>query len=289
MHTDHADFLDFYANVGTDLRQSLLDFRAQHPAKTFMHNGITWHYVTLGQGTTTALFLPGAAGAYDTWWQQLNMLANDLHLISISYPPIHSLEGLATGLEALLQQEEVENYHVVGSSLGGYLAQYLVSKNPDRIYSAVFSNTFAPTTPVFWTVPVLRFAIKLLPMTILLSIFRLLLRVWLVPVGGDDPLLAAYLFEYSHTGLIKDDLRARLSCSTQPFLPPQPDRLGVPILIIESDNDPLIRPEIRRALRELYPQAQRYTFKQSGHFLSLSQAKTFAEVLSQFLIGNRNG
>jgi maspardin len=285
MPTDHADFLAFYANVDADLRQSLLDFRAQHPAKTFVHNGITWHYATLGQGTTTALFLSGAAGAYDTWWQQLNALANELHLISISYPPVHSLEGLATGLEALLQQEGIENCHVVGTSFGGYLAQYLVSRNPDRIYSAVFGNTFVPTVPLLRTAPILRFAIKLLPITTLLSIFRLLARLWLIPAGGDDPLLAAYLFEYSHAGLTKDDFHARLSCSTQAFLPLQPDKLGFPILIIESDNDPIIRPEIRRALRELYPQAQRYTFKRGGHFLSLSQAKTFAEVLREFLVG----
>jgi maspardin len=285
MHNDRQTFLSIYENVAEDQRQSLWDFRTRHPVKTFVHNGVIWRYGELGRGPTTALFLPGAAGAYDTWWQQLELLANEFHLISISYPAVHNLEDLASGLEALLEQEGVENYHVVGSSLGGYLAQYLTSRYPNQILSAVFSNTFGPTIPFFRTALILRFAIMLLPMTTLLSIFHLLSRLWLVPTGGYEPLLAAYLLEYSHTGLTKDDLRARLSCATQSFLPPQSDKLGFPILIIESDNDPLIRPEIRRALRELYPQAQTFTFKQGGHFLPLSQAKIYIKVLHQFLLG----
>ena len=88
----------------------------------------------------------------------------------------------------------------------------------------------------------------------------------LVPTGKNDPLLEAYLLEVSHAGLRKRDYFARLSCVTEAFPPIQIKDQTIPLLIIESENDPLIRPQIRQALCEMYPNARRYTFQRAGHF-----------------------
>ena len=57
-------------------------------------------------------------------------------------------------------------------------------------------------------------------------------------------------------------------------------------MIIESDNDPLIEPALREALRETYSQAYVYTFHQAGHFPYLNQAKEYTEVLKNFFRNN---
>ena len=37
-------------------------------------------------------------------------------------------------------------------------------------------------------------------------------------------------------------------------------------MVIESDNDPLIEPALREALKKTYAKAGVYTFHQAGHF-----------------------
>jgi pimeloyl-ACP methyl ester carboxylesterase len=284
MPNNKPDFSTLYEHVNSKIRDSLASFRENHPPRRFTWDGKTWQYVKLGQGKMTALFLPGAAGAYDIWWQQLTALSNHLQLISISYPPIMGLQGMASGIEALLEHVRVDTFHVIGSSMGGYLAQVVASRNPERIRRAVFGNSFVPHMPVLRTIPLLRLMTSLLPLPALLLIFRWVSQLRLTPAGGGDPLLGAYLKEVSYDGLTKDDMRARFSCITEPFDPLPPDRQRFPILIIESDNDPLVRPQIRRALRELYPHANVINLERSGHFLPLNQGHAYASILHEFLL-----
>ncbi len=64
--------------------------------------------------------------------------------MSMTYPPVASLDGLARGVLAILKEEGVDMVNLVGSSLGGYLAQYIVTRYPEVVEKAVFGNTFPP-------------------------------------------------------------------------------------------------------------------------------------------------
>jgi pimeloyl-ACP methyl ester carboxylesterase len=167
--------------------------------------------------------------------------------------------------------------------MGGYLAQYLLSTQPDQLISVTLANTFVPTMPVLRAASMLRLAIRLFPLTLIHSIFRWVSLQRLVPAGGHDPLLEAYLIEVSYAGLRKRDFLARLSSVTESFIPVQIKDQSIPLLIIESENDPLIRPEIREALCEMYPYAQRYTFQRAGHFPYLNQSEAYTATLRTFL------
>ena len=286
-HSETPTFQHLYTAVDNNLRQSFNNFRSQVRPKEWEHEGISWRYLALGEGRTGALFLPGAAGFYDIWWQQLIALSGDLRLISISYPSIGDLEGLRSGLNAILQHEGIERFHVIGSSMGGYLAQYLASIQSSTLMSAVFANTFVPGESALRIAPLLRISIDLVPLPMLMSAFRWLSKRRLVPAGEDHPLLEAYLMETSYAGLKKGDLLSRYLCVTQRFTPCRPEDQRFPILIIDSDNDPLIRPGIRTALRQIYPRAQCHTFSQAGHFPYLNQAEVFTSLLHSFLLSPR--
>lgn len=137
-------FDELYAKVDSDTIASLQSFRAAHPPRTMDVDGVKWEYASFGQGAETILFLHGMTGAYDIWWQQMEALQADYRVISVTYPPLDSLEELSTGVLGILDAEGVEAANVVGTSLGGYLTQYLVANHPDRVLRAVFSNTFPP-------------------------------------------------------------------------------------------------------------------------------------------------
>ena len=275
-------FNRLYADVDREIRQSLLDFRDRNTPRTSRHEGFFWRYISLGEGPRTVLFLPGAAGAYDIFWRQLIALAGDFRLISVSYPPISDLNALRSGLNAILAQEQVSSCHIIGSSMGGYLAQYIACMQPDRVDSIVLANTFVPTSPVLRSAPMLRAAILSLPLPVLLSAFRRLTLRRLAPAGENHPLLRAYLMEVSYSGLGKNDMLARLDCVRQPFIPLPPEAQLFPMLIIDADNDPLIQPHIRRSLPQLYPAARHHSFANAGHFSYINQADAFTAVLQAF-------
>lgn len=81
-------------------------------------------------------------GGYDFWWQQMNEFSPTYRVISVTYPPVDNLADLGKGIVAILDKEKVDSTVVVGSSLGGYLTQYLAAAYPQRVTKAVFGNTF---------------------------------------------------------------------------------------------------------------------------------------------------
>ncbi len=139
-----TSFEALYADVNQNVVDSLVAFRAAHSTKTVDVNNMAWEYVVMGQGEDTIVFLHGMAGAYDIWWQQMEVLQEKYRVISMTYPAADSLAEMARGVMAIVDAEGVNQFSVVGSSLGGYFAQYLVASYPERVQKAVFANTFPP-------------------------------------------------------------------------------------------------------------------------------------------------
>src|SRR3990172_1352934 len=125
-----------------------MDFRQRHPPQHLAVNGVDWEYLALGEGDRTILFLHGLAGAFDIWWQQIEALKDRYRVISPTYPAVSCLQELAQGMLAILDEQGVNKAAVVGSSLGGYLAQYMVAVFPERVERAVFGNTYADRDPI---------------------------------------------------------------------------------------------------------------------------------------------
>ncbi len=137
------------------LKAAFEEFRAL-PLQQIEHGGYDWPYLALGKGNETVLFLHGMGGSYDIWWQQITALKDSFRIIAPTYPPVSTMEALAAGIIAILDREGLEEVHLVGSSLGGDLAQYLAAYYPERVKSALFGNTFvadtdfkAAVTPMF--------------------------------------------------------------------------------------------------------------------------------------------
>ncbi len=124
--------------------QSFVTFMKK-PTKEILINTIKWEYLSYGKGTKTILFIHGMGGAYNLWWQQMEFFKDNYRVISYTLPEeINNLQDASDGVLKILEQEQVENLYVVGTSMGGYIAQYLTHKIPSRIEKVVFGNTFPP-------------------------------------------------------------------------------------------------------------------------------------------------
>ncbi|HMQ07071.1 MAG TPA: alpha/beta hydrolase [Saprospiraceae bacterium] len=278
-----SNFESIYIHVSPKERYSLRDFREKHPVAHIKVDGRKWEYISLGEGEQTFLFLHGMTGAYDIWWQILEPLSKQFRVMSLTYPPVKSLESYGNGIVAVLDAEKVDKAIVVGTSLGGYLTQYLLTHHPDRLEGMVLSNTFPPNDMLIKKNRNLIRILPFLPNWLIMKGFRQNFSEIQYPASGYSEMVLAYLNEQASGRMNKPQVMRRAKAVVQFFDLPKSDVISIPVLIVESANDPLVDSHLREQLKTFYPHAQIYTFTDAGHFPYINESKTYLEVLLGFL------
>ena len=273
---------NLFAQVDPGLAASLRAFRDQHPPQAIAVNGVEWEYLSLGQGEQAILFLHGMTGAYDIWWQQIEALQSSYRILSVSYPPVDSLEELAQGILAILQEEGLGRVNIVGSSLGGYLAQYLVARYPQVVLRAVFANTFPPNDLIAKQYRLVGAILPYAPEWLVLAVLRSSFASTIYPAAGNDALTLAYLREITYGRVSKAQIVGRYPCVIERFDPPDLEALGIPALILEAANDPLVEKRLRDQMRQTYPGARVIDMGEVGHFPYLNRPEQYTAWLREF-------
>lgn len=278
-----ASFKSIYAKVPEDTRTALETFRTQKHFKRINAGGAVWNYIDTGGGAESILFLHGMGGSYDIWWQQVDFFKNRYRVISTTYPPLTSLADLSAGIMTILEREGIDSVNIVGSSLGGYFAQYLVKNYPDRIKKAVFANTFPPNTIIAEKAGKMGKILPFLPEWMVLRNLRQTTAKAIYPASGNSELVAAYMREQSYGMMRKAQFVARFQCVLDYFDPPDIEKLKIPVFIIEADNDPLVAENLREMLKSTYPAVPVKTFHDKGHFPYLNDPEEYNRTLERFL------
>ena len=276
-----ADFFKLYKM--NDRPAQLLKRFYQKPVKTININGVDWQYYAGGKGDKTILFCHGMGGAYDLWWQQVAAFEKDYKVITFTLPEaVDNLAAVKTGIEAILKEEHIDKFYVVGTSMGGYIAQYLVKTMPERVEKAVFGNTFPPNTEIAAENAGKAKILPWLPEIFVAKFGEKQLKNKLLPAAHNDSLLAAFLpsLPFSKKGFLG---RYMVVIDMFTINPCRYEYKRIPKLIFESDNDPLISKSLRQQLKELYPDAEVYTFHNEGHFPYINVAAEYNKVLKRFL------
>ncbi len=273
-------FPTIYARVDPAIVADLQTYRNTHPERVVTVAALTWTYRVVGAGPETVVFLHGMTGADDIWWQQIEALQNDFKVVAVTYPEAQSLGEMERGLLAVLDQEGIERFSVVGSSLGGYFTQYLIARHPERITRAVLANTFPPNDLIAEKNRAIGTALPFLPEWLVLSTLRDSFANGVYPTSGNDALTLAFLNEIAYGRVSKAQVLGRYRCVVEPFEAPV---IAIPLLIIESDNDPLVEAALREQLKTTYPAAEVHTFANAGHFPYLNHADAYTTVLKAFL------
>ena len=280
--TPRQSFAELYARVDEETAVSLQTFRQSHPVQQLEVDGQTWEYVHFGQGEQAILFLHGMTGAYDIWWQVMENVADEYQVISVTYPPVDSLEEMAQGILAIKLEEEVKLVHLVGSSLGGYFAQYLVAAYPEMVETAVFANTFPPNNIIAEENKTLGGLLPVIPEWAIMGVLKGNTEADLYPAAGNSELVRAFVLEQAYGRMSKAQFTARYHAVIDPFDPPDVAAAGIPVLIIEADNDPLVAEELREMLKETYPDTAVHTLHAVGHFPYLNEPEMYTQLLAEF-------
>jgi pimeloyl-ACP methyl ester carboxylesterase len=284
-----------------ELSAQLHAFRATHiPKQQYVRDGcdvngedsedgVNWEYFCGGDAKETLLLLPGVHGRGELAFQHILQFERTYRVISPNYPGcLMTVAQLVSGLVSLLQAEHVDTVYVLGGSYSGMVAQSLVRRYPELVKAVVLDHTSPPGLKQARRHTWYYLLLKLLP----LSWLRALLKCgnkYMAP--GVDAAGRAFWYAYFDdliTSLTKADYLSRIQVCIdfyRNYTFSRDDLRSWPgrILIIESDNDSYVPARGRAALKALYPQAQVYTFHETGHAAWANQFATFFSVIAQFL------
>lgn len=275
-----ADFFKLYP-YSDKPAQGLKEFRSR-PTKQLEIDGVKWNYYSGGNGNKTILFLHGMGGAYDLWWQQVVVFEKEYKVITFTLPEnINSLENAAKGILKILETENVDKFYAVGTSMGGYITQYLITAIPTRIEKAVFGNTFPPNNSIAEENASKSKIIPLLPELLISRLGKNKLNEEIVPAAKNSPLLKAFLISLPFS---KQQFINRYSIVIEKFsiFPNNYEIKRIPKLIIESENDPLIQPKLRKEIKEVYADADVFTFHDEGHFPYINASDDYNRAVKYF-------
>lgn len=255
-------------------------FAAAHPEMRIDLNGRDWGVLDVGGGPNL-LLIPGTLGRGDIFWNQIDALSDRLRIVAVSYPSVGGVADWAADMVALLDRLDIKEACVLGSSLGGYVAQYLAALNPERVSCLVAANTLHSVAGLSQWMP---YALDLAsaPIDDLRAGFGSGLGAWARahPDQGD---LVELLLQEAGGRILEAELRARLAALKHgPELPP----VSLPasrVVTIEADDDPLIPPEMRQAVRDRLSPSVAYRFLHGGHFPYVARPAYYTALLEQVM------
>ena len=127
----------------------------EHKTRT-RENG-TVHYWVAGSGENCIVFTHGATMDHGLFADQVDYFSKDYKVILWDVP-MHgasrpydnfSLQGAANALIDMLDAEQIEQAHLVGQSMGGYISQYAARDYPERVKSVTALDS-SPLQPSYY-------------------------------------------------------------------------------------------------------------------------------------------
>ncbi len=262
---------------------TLEEFRRRHRPRTVRAGGQTWRVIeTRAPRDAPALvMLPGTLGTAEIFWNQIAALAGRVRVVSLTYPAVGDILRLADGLAALLDKLGIEKASVVGSSLGGYLAQWFAARYPERVETLYIGNSLTDPREVNAArLPPGR--LKKAPASTHQAIVLGSVETWPEP----EPIFRRLKEILRHSGrrLIPGaTLKARVLATATGKDLPRPVLPQTRTVIIECADDPLIPRRAQRAMRRKYPHAKLYRLPVGGHYPYITRPAAYTKILARHL------
>lgn len=262
-------------------------FRRRFPVRRLRVDGLVWNFIEAGPGGRAAktapalLMLPGTLGTAEIFWNQIAALRGQARVVSVSYPLVTDIARMADGLAALLTRLGVDRATIVGSSLGGYLAQIFAARHPHRVRKILIGNSLSnPSGPH----PSGRSAADLarLPGSFHRKMILGSLENWPEP----EPVfrrLHEILRESGTRLLSARALKARVMVLRGGPEVPRLRLADDQVEIIDCEDDPLIPAATQKDVRRRYPKAKHHRFKVGGHYPYIVRPEAYSAILRQSL------
>ena len=276
-----------YTRVPADRLEEFQAFRRAFPYRDVAHDGVTWPYMSGGEGDSPLLLLSGALAIPDISWTSIVSFAARRRVIVPAYPPVTTMDALVDGIAAVLRQEGVDRAHVLGGSYGGFVAQVFVRRRPQLARSLVLSHTQPPYPEM--APRMRRFArlLRCMPMGLTRQVMRRVFRSMMPEWSEETACVLAIFDELIGYTLDRQDvvgiLERTADYAVRSFAPQDLSGWRGKVLLVFGEDDPATPPDVRQRLTALYPGCQVRLFKGSGHTTSVTRHDEYVAAIDEFL------
>jgi sigma-B regulation protein RsbQ len=245
------------------------------------------HYVTMGQGNCTLVFVHGWACHLGFWREQIAALANRARLVLIDLPghgqsgkpqTAYTMDFFAEAVLEVLRTAQVEKATFIGHSMGGAVICRVHHRAPERVAALVSADGLLCRPP--GTAAEARALIQPFASVHCLDHAKRFIGTFF-PVPGTETLRARVLAE-----MLATPQHVMLGGMLAMFGPDQPDWIlppvSVPVVAINS-RSPWWNASYENYVRQLSPQSDYVTMDGVGHFLMLEQPGAFNATLIDWL------
>jgi len=241
-------------------------------------DGLEWPHIDTGGDGPALIMLPGSVGTCEIFFKQIASLRDRLRIVSVSYPAEADPVRLADGLAGLMTALRLERASVLGSSFGGYWAQFFALRHPERLATLFLGNIFITPDELFAN-PLFD------PAFIRDTNASDLQATWRGRVAqAPDSELKRIQLDMLGGRQSAENLKARFvgvaGAQLCPLLPIPASQIA----IIDCADDPLIPPASRQAVRDRYPGARIHGLSSGGHYPHLLNQSAYDAIISQQLI-----
>jgi pimeloyl-ACP methyl ester carboxylesterase len=262
-------------------------------AEKRLEPGLTIHYQDHNpNGSPGVLLLHGLGATGDSWQLQIPALIDAGFRVIVpdmrgfgksTFPGGHNTpEIMAQDMTNLTESLSLENFHLVGISLGGTVALKLVLANPKKVNSIVITNSFA----------------KLRPKKISLWIFYVmrLILVHLIGIDAQARYVANRLFPKPEQHNLRSAFREQVGQSNPHGyrstmrslamfdVSSEIRNIDVPAVVITGEKDSVVPPASQTELAELIPGTQQIFIPDAGHAVIVEKPDAYNQVLCEFLL-----
>jgi len=233
-------------------------------------------YEVAGEAGEPVVMVHGLSGSTRWWARNLPALARHYRLYLVDLPGFGAMRRLgrqfvlaeaALWLSEWMRAVGLERAHLVGHSMGGYVAIRLAAGRPElvgRLVLVASAGTPTGRSMLGHLVPLLLAARYATP-TFLPVLARDTLRM------GPTTLWRAA------RDLLAEDVRKDLR------------RIEAPTLLLWGENDPLVPPAVGGLLRQEIPDSRLLVLEAAGHVPMFDRSRKFDAALLAFLAGEPIG
>jgi pimeloyl-ACP methyl ester carboxylesterase len=258
-------------------------FRLKFPERREHVAGLTWGVIETAPppGAPVLAMLPGTLGTAQIFWNQIAALADDVRIISVTYPIVDDLVRLAEGLAQLFDALGIERGSVLGSSLGGYLAQKFAALYPERVDQIFIGNSLCDPYIANPNRPPAQ-ELRALPPEKHREIVLGSVAGWREP----EPIfteLKRILVESGSELISAEALKARVLAVAGGGEIPELEIPDERIVIIDCEDDPLLAAPARDDVVRRYPGAELLRLPVGGHYPYITRPEAYTALIRRRL------
>ncbi len=231
-------------------------------------DGVRLHYQRTGSGDPVIL-IHGLSASSRWWRHNVDTLADrftvyTIDLIGFGRSRRNKSFVLSESARLLTRWMEIvgiERAHIVGHSMGGYIAAQLAAEYPAKVMRLVLVDAAVPLPRQSRLQHVLR-------------------------LGREMRYTPPHFLHLLATDAAIAGPRTVWSAANQLMvanLEPELGKIAAPVLIVWGENDPLVPPAIADRLAELIPDARRCVIPRCGHKPMLERPEVFNKAVIAFL------